>query len=111
MDTKNNYRNDGKSVKSPRKPRSRTLTAPNDELPDLKGRFKGCVDLHEVDMGDFCKPLTQVKLDKKEVPQVVKDAINDKIIALLKDKGLYNDIMALLEYGGFTSVKFKNEND
>ena len=111
MDTKNSYRNDGKSVKKPRKRMSKKTTKTNDVLLDTKGRFKGCVDLHEVDMGDFCKPVTQVKLDKKELPQVVKDAINDKIIALFKEKGLYDDIMALLEYGGFTSVKFKKEND
>lgn len=50
--------------------------------------------------------------EKQDVPQVVKDAINEKIIALLKDKGLYEDIVALLKYGGFTSVKFDmNKND
>ena len=49
---------------------------------------------------------------KQTVPQIVRDAINDKIITLLKEKGVYDDIIDLLNYGGFTSVKFNpKQND
>lgn len=61
------------------------------------------------------KPIAKeepVVIVKPEVPKVVKDAINDKIIAILKEKGIYNDIVELLKYGGFTTVKFDtNKND
>lgn len=89
MRTKNVYENTGKSVKHKR------VYAPR------------CVKLGEPTVISI-PPVAQ----KPEVPQVVKDAINDKIIALLKEKGVYDDVIALLEYGGFTSVKFNtNKND
>lgn len=46
---------------------------------------------------------------KPQVPQVVKDAINDKIIKLLKDNGIYEQIVDLLNFGGFSSIKIKND--
>ena len=46
---------------------------------------------------------------KSQVPQVVKDAINDKIIKLLKDNGIYEQIVDLLNFGGFSSIKIKND--
>lgn len=46
---------------------------------------------------------------KTQVPQVVKDAINDKIIKLLKDNGIYEQIIDLLNFGGFSSIKIKND--
>lgn len=46
---------------------------------------------------------------KTQVPQVVKDAINDKIIKLLKDNGIYEQIVDLLNFGGFSSIKIKND--
>ena len=88
MNTKNKYRDTGKRVKHKREyaPRSIKIAEPVISIP----------------------PVAQ----KPEVPQVVKDAINDKIIALLKEKGVYDDVIALLEYGGFTSVKFNtNKNN
>lgn len=48
---------------------------------------------------------------KPVVPQVVRDAINDKIIKILKDKGVYNEIVELLNYGGFSTIKLETEND
>lgn len=42
---------------------------------------------------------------KDTVPQIVKDAINEKIILMLKEKGLYEDIVNLLNYGGFSTIK------
>lgn len=89
MNTKNKYKDTGKSVKHKRE------YAPR------------CVKLGEPTVISI-PPVAQ----KPEVPQVVKDAINDKIIALLKEKGVYDDVIALLEYGGFTSVKFNtNKNN
>lgn len=62
---------------------------------------------------DFPKPLEKapVKEQKTEVPQIVKDAINDKIIKLLKDSNIYDEIIELLNYGGFSSIKVKKDND
>lgn len=87
MNTKNKYRDTGKRVKHKREyaPRSIKIAEPVVAIP----------------------PVAQ----KPEVPQVVKDAINDKIIALLKEKGVYDDVIALLEYGGFTSVKFNTNKN
>lgn len=53
---------------------------------------------------------TVIKEVKPVVPQVVRDAINDKIIKILKDKGVYNEIIELLNYGGFSTIKLENEN-
>ena len=88
MDTKNKYKDTGKSVKYKREhaPRCIKLGEPTVVVPTVA--------------------------EKPVVPQIVRDAINDKIIALLKEKGVYDDVIALLEYGGFTSVKFNtNKND
>lgn len=87
MNTKNKYRDTGKRVKHKREyaPRSIKIAEQVLSIP----------------------PVAQ----KPEVPQVVKDAINDKIIALLKEKGVYDDVIALLEYGGFTSVKFNTNKN
>ena len=96
MVSKNTYENTGKKLTKTRSfstRKSQTVVKdfppiPVDELPK---------EIIEKDI--------QIS-SKKEIPQVVKDAINDKIIALLKEKGVYDDIIALLEYGGFTTVKF-----
>lgn len=82
MNTKNKYKDTGKSVKHKRAyaPRSIKIAEPVPSIPPVA--------------------------PKPEVPQIVRDAINDKIITLLKEKGVYDDIIALLKYGGFTSVKF-----
>lgn len=50
-------------------------------------------------------PVEPVKEKKDTVPQIVKDAINEKIILMLKEKGLYEDIVNLLNYGGFSTIK------
>ena len=89
MNTKNKYRDTGKRVKRKRvyAPRSVKLGEPTViSIPPVA--------------------------EKPVVPQIVRDAINDKIIQLLKEKGVYDDVIALLEYGGFTSVKFNtNKNN
>lgn len=94
MKTKNVYEDTGKTIKKIMPEHSRTV-APK---PDM----------------EF--PIVDIPVEKKptqnEVPQIVKDAINDKIITLLKEKGLYQDILDLLKYGGFTTVNFNTkEND
>ena len=87
MNTKNKYKDTGKGVKHKRvyAPRSIKIAEPVVAIPPVA--------------------------KKPEVPQIVKDAINDKIIQLLKDKGVYDDVVALLEYGGFTSVKFNPQKN
>lgn len=50
-------------------------------------------------------PVEPVKEKKDAVPQIVKDAIDEKIILMLKEKGLYEDIVNLLNYGGFSTIK------
>ena len=45
--------------------------------------------------------------ETKIVPKVVKDAITDKITQLLKDKEIYEEIIELLNYGGFSSLELK----
>ena len=50
-----------------------------------------------------------VKLVKQDVPQIVKDAITDKIIKILKDSGIYDQIIDLLNFGGFSTLKLKND--
>ena len=82
MNTKNKYKDTGKRIKYKRgyAPRSTKLSEPVIAIPPVA--------------------------PKSDVPQIVRDAINDKIITLLKEKGVYDDIIALLKYGGFTSVKF-----
>jgi len=85
MVTKNKYANTGNTVKHKRvySPRSVKLCEPAPTIP--------------------------LVAPKPEVPQIVKDAINDKIIQLLKEKGVYDDVINLLKYGGFTSVNFNPE--
>lgn len=59
---------------------------------------------------DMPKPLTQAPVDKKqEVPQIVKDAINDKIVDLLKKSNIYDQIVDLLNYGGFSTIKINKD--
>lgn len=81
MKTKNKYTNTGKKLQ--KTPRGHTRT--KKPLPDTA-------------------PETQTSI-KQNVPQVVKDAINDKIIDLLKRAGVYDQIVDLLNYGGFSSIK------
>ena len=101
MVSKNTYEDTGKKLKSHRGFHTRKSQTVINDLPPMP-------------VDELPKEIIEKDIQissKKEIPQVVKDAINDKIIALLKEKGVYDDIMALLEYGGFTSVKFKKEND
>ena len=71
---------------------------------DLDKRFVGCETLSDVKF-DNIKPVEPVVEKKDAVPQIVKDAINEKIILMLKEKGLYEDIVNLLNYGGFSTIK------
>lgn len=100
MNTKNVYKNTGKNY---RHRETKSLET------DPKNRFISCETLNKIDVGNFCEPLTEVNFDKKEVPQIVKDAINEKIISMLKDNGLYEDIVNLLNYGGFSTIKITKE--
>ena len=102
MITKNTYEDTGKAVQFKK---SYAHREPNKEFLTI--------DESLVIAQKPGEPLIPVgKEDKPDIPQVVKDAINDKIIALLKEKGVYDDVIALLEYGGFTSVKFNtNKNN
>jgi hypothetical protein len=63
-----------------------------------------CEELTKVN-SDNVKPVEPVEEKKDAVPQIVKDAINEKIILMLKEKGLYEDIVNLLNYGGFSTIK------
>lgn len=87
MKTKNNYGNTGKTIKF-----------------NSAQRFIGCETLSDIKF-DNVKPVEPVKEKKDTVPQIVKDAINEKIILMLKEKGLYEDIVNLLNYGGFSTIK------
>lgn len=111
MRTKNKYKDTGKKVKSKRE------YTPRPSRRGVKLNTTGtfvpidtALNLANADarfpIVDMPKPLTQAPVDKKpEIPQVVKDAINDKIIDLLKQAGIYNQIVDLLNYGGFSSIK------
>lgn len=90
MKTINVYKNTGKKLEIKKQPYTRT---PN---------MKGCVSLNEISF-DEINPIEPPK--KEKIPQIVKDAINEKIINILKEKGLYEDIVNLLNYGGFSSIK------
>lgn len=90
MKTKNKYENTGKTLKKKIKHHTRL------------SNMKGCINLNEISF-DEIKPVEPPK--KEEIPQIVKDAINEKIISILKEKGLYEDIVNLLNYGGFSSIK------
>lgn len=110
MATKNNYEDTGKTVqfkKSYAHRETKESFVPIDTalgLPNTQRRFP---------IVDFPKPLNKapVKEQKTEIPQIVKDAINDKIVQLLKDRGIYNEIIELLNYGGFSTIKIKKDND
>lgn len=90
MKTKNTYKNTGSEIKIKRAFTHRTVNK---------------VALPRVE-----EPVA-IKEEKPAVPQVVRDAINDKIIKILKDKGVYNEIVELLNYGGFSTIKLETQND
>lgn len=90
MKTKNIYENTGKTLLCERNNNARL------------SNMQGCINLNEISF-DEIKPIKSPK--KEEIPQIVKDAINEKIINILKEKGLYEDIVNLLNYGGFSSIK------
>lgn len=58
---------------------------------------------------EVVKDIIEKPVEKKTVPAVVRDAINEKIVSMLKEKGIYDEIVELLNYGGFSSVKIKND--
>ena len=115
MRTKNKYKDTGKKLKSIRKyaerPSRRGVKLNTKEtfvpidtalnLANADARFP---------IVDMPKPLTQAPVDKKqEVPQIVKDAINDKIVDLLKKSNIYDQIVDLLNYGGFSTIKINKD--
>lgn len=100
MRTKNIYVDTGKTIKKARVFSNRTVKP---SLTDQDVEIKKAN--HETAF-----PL-DIPTKKTEVPQIVKDAINDKIIKLLKDKNIYDEIIELLNYGGFSSIKVKKDND
>lgn len=86
MITKNKYVNTGKTIKLNHVQR---FFPTFDELVPVN---------HKI-------PVETVKEKKDNVQQIVKDAINEKIILMLKEKGLYEDVVNLLNYGGFSTIK------
>ena len=100
MKSKNTYVDDGKYITKQRGLAPRKTTITQDELPEKI--IEKDTQISSPQPAEF-----MVKTpDFDKIPQVVKDAINDKIISLLKEKGVYDDVMDLLKYGGFTTVKF-----
>ena len=89
MNTKNNYPDTGKTLAKTHSFAHRIVVKPVDNKP--------------INIG------TPVRVVKEEIPQIVKDAINDKIIQILKDNNIYNQIVDLLNYGGFSTIKIKND--
>ena len=115
MVSKNTYKNTGKTLKKIRK---------HVEIPSRRGvKLKTTGTFVPIDTAlnlanadarfpivDMPKPLTQAPVDKKqEVPQIVKDAINDKIVDLLKKSNIYDQIVDLLNYGGVSTIKINKD--
>lgn len=86
MKTKNIYENTGKTLLYER--------TPSTKLPNMQG----CTDLNEVNMGNFCNPLTEVNLKEKECPKIIKEAIANKIKELMKEKGIWEEIVEMLDF-------------
>lgn len=115
MRTKNTYKDTGKKLKSKRE------YTPRPSRRGVKLNTTGtfvpidtALNLANADarfpIVDMPKPLTQAPVDKKqEVPQIVKDAINDKIVDLLKKSNIYDQIVDLLNYGGFSTIKINKD--
>ena len=80
METKNKYSDTGKTLAKTQSFAHRTVVKQKDDKPV-----------------------------KEEIPQIVKDAINDKIVQILKDNNIYQQIVDLLNYGGFSTIKIKND--
>lgn len=106
MVSKNVYKDTGKTLKAIRK---------HTEIPSRRG-VKLNIKETFVPVDTPLQPVKSTKEllsnntdTKPQVPQVVKDAINDKIIKLLKDNGIYEQIVDLLNFGGFSSIKIKND--
>lgn len=106
MVSKNVYKDTGKTLKAIRK---------HTEMPSRRG-VKLNIKETFVPVDTALQPVKSTKEllsnntdTKPQVPQVVKDAINDKIIKLLKDNGIYEQIVDLLNFGGFSSIKIKND--
>lgn len=89
MKTKNTYSDTGKTLAKTHSFAHRTVVKPVDNKPVNTG--------------------TPVRVVKEEIPQIVKDAINDKIVQILKDNNIYQQIVDLLNYGGFSTIKIKND--
>ena len=115
MRTKNTYKDTGKKLKAKRE------YTPRPSRRGVKLNITGAfvpidtaLNLANADarfpIVDMPKPLTQAPVDKKpEVPQIVKDAINDKIVDLLKKSNIYDQIIDLLNYGGFSTIKINKD--
>jgi hypothetical protein len=103
MVSKNTYKNTGKTLKAIR---------PYTERPSRRGvKLNTKETFVPIDTAlETAKSKREVLFPnatdtKPQVPQVVKDALNDKIIDLLKGAGIYDKIVDLLNYGGFSSIK------
>ncbi len=106
MVTKNDYKNTGKTLKAirgfaERKPRRGVKLNIKETFAPVDTALQPVKSTKEL--------LSNNTNAKTQVPQVVKDAINDKIIKLLKDNGIYEQIVDLLNFGGFSSIKIKND--
>lgn len=107
MRTKNKYKDTGKKLKSirtytPRPSRRGVKLNTKETFVPIDTALETAKSKREVLFPNTTDT-------KPQVPQVVKDAINDKIIKLLKDNGIYEQIVDLLNFGGFSSIKIKND--
>lgn len=115
MRTKNTYKDTGKKLKSkreytPRPSRRGVKLNTTGAFVPINTALNLANEDARFPIVDMPKPLTQAPVDKKqEVPQIVKDAINDKIVDLLKKSNIYDQIVDLLNYGGFSTIKINKD--
>lgn len=96
MKTKNVYNNTGSTVTR--------------EVPFVSRKSKTTVPVNITPaVADLVKQNEEKVTKKPDVPQIVKDAITEKIVKILKDKGCYEEIIDLLNYGGFATIKLVND--
>lgn len=99
MISKNSYENTGKKLKRTRYFSTRKSQTVVNDLPPMP-------------VDELPKEIIEKDIQissKKEIPQIVKDAINDKIVDLLKKSNIYDQIVDLLNYGGFSTIKINKD--
>ena len=102
MKTKNKYEKTTPYYKKMKK-RLFSHRKANESLPSVSGglfpipkeRFKGCVDLHEVNFGT--QPI-------EDCPADVRESVKNIVMYLLKDSGVYDKITNLLDTCGLKRI-------